>query len=68
MQAKAVVEAGGGLLLSQPPSSLAPWAVRLLGRTEISLRREEDMFLVKYVTDCARENTLLDNLADYRIR
>ena len=28
----------------------------------------ENCFLAKYVTDCIRENCILPNLADYRIK
>jgi hypothetical protein len=64
------VEAGGGVLLapSDPASPGGDCAVRLLGRTEICLQREPNMFLAKYVIDCLRENRILPNLADYRFR
>ena len=67
LQVKAAVEAGGGYVLCQPPVGPS-CAVRLLARNEICLRKEEDMFLAKYVLDCVRENRVLPNLKDYRIR
>ena len=62
------VEAGGGQVRASLPPTAAATAVRLLGRTEICLRKEENMFLVKYVTDCVAANSILPNLADYKIR
>eukprot|EP00090_Calanus_glacialis_P016457 TRINITY_DN25768_c0_g1_i1.p1 TRINITY_DN25768_c0_g1~~TRINITY_DN25768_c0_g1_i1.p1 ORF type:complete len:1107 (-),score=385.74 TRINITY_DN25768_c0_g1_i1:97-3417(-) len=66
-QVKQLVEAGGGVILNQPTLAYRDYIIRLLVRTEIPIKKDQDMFDYKYIIDCVDKDELLDNLIDYRI-
>jgi len=66
-QVKQLVEAGGGVILNQPTLAYRDFMIRLLVRTEIPIKKDQDMFDYKYIIDCVEKDELLANLIDYRI-
>jgi len=66
-EVKALVEAGGGVLLSQPTLVYREFMIRLLVRTEIPIKKDQDMYNYKYVLDCVEKNEILPNLNDYKV-
>ena len=63
------VEKRGGVLLDYLPqdhSNHSDTAIRLLGKNEVPDKRKE-MFDFRYLTDCIRENRILENMFDYRV-
>ena len=78
VQAKQMVEAGGGVLLWQKKDwgpeeqSLLPYAIRLLGQSGAEQVEKTEcfvpiMFSVDYLFDCVAQNKILLNLLKYRL-
>eukprot|EP00092_Neocalanus_flemingeri_P049075 GFUD01056275.1.p1 GENE.GFUD01056275.1~~GFUD01056275.1.p1 ORF type:complete len:205 (+),score=54.47 GFUD01056275.1:19-633(+) len=66
-QIKRLVEAGGGVILSQPTLEYRDHLIRLLVRTEIPIKKDLDMIDYKYILDCVEDNDLLTNLSDCKV-
>jgi len=66
-QVKNIVEAGGGVILGQPTIAYRDHVIRLLVRTEMPIKKDQDMYDYKYILHCAEKDELLPNLCDYRV-
>jgi len=64
---KALVEEGGGVVLSRPTLMYREFLIRLLVRTEIPIKMDQDMYNYKYALDCVEKNEILANLNDYKV-